>query len=129
MKFWNFRRSSGTYECEQQREQQRQSIKDVAALLDEHKPGWYENVTRPLDMMDIHRCLLGQVFREEANLVGTSGYNIGLQVVHALGNRAYAAGIFSSPTVASLWREEIARRYRQKQQPLEQPIEKELIHA
>jgi len=38
------------------------AVSDAAAFLDEHVPGWEKRVTRPINMISPHTCILGQVF-------------------------------------------------------------------
>lgn len=59
-----------------------------AALLDEHKAHWWEDVdTSDLDMELYHKCVIGQVYRA----LGCSSYNRQLDELGSDGTVAWAS--------------------------------------
>ena len=89
----------------------------TAAFLDEHVPGWYERIIKPLKMKSVYDCLLGQVFaprrrrfgRKVELSLGTSGYTTGMRFLHDR-NWVEQPFVFSSPKAVPYWEREIARR-------------------
>lgn len=50
------------------------AVADGAAILDEYKPGWLDKInTSILDITDVDRCILGQVYGDDAG-DSASGY-------------------------------------------------------
>lgn len=79
------------------------AINAAGERLDEIKPGWFDlvNLSR-LDLNSSTRCVLGQVFREEANL---SGYKLS-GFTYATMRHNWGAGIIAfagTRTVERMW--------------------------
>jgi hypothetical protein len=51
-----------------------------AKLLDEKRPGWWERVTRKLELQQPCGCILGQVLDAEAIEIDRTGYGLGIRL-------------------------------------------------
>lgn len=91
-------------------ESHRKKVLDAAAVLDEHKPGWYYKVsTETLDMGSIDNCVLGQVFRPRLfPRWRSSGWGRGLDYLEGKGFLRTSA--FCSREDHKNWVNEIERR-------------------
>lgn len=80
-----------------------------ARLLDQRRPGWYNEVNLVmLDMTSPYQCVLGQVYRESRELrrgYFLNGFCEGLRQLQVRSARSY--GFYSG---ARAWRYEIKRR-------------------
>ena len=85
-------------------------IADSAAVLDEHKPGWYKKVDLDtLDMESPYSCVLGQVFRSRF-FRRDSGYIKGCAFLFSRGYHDQRA-TFCSSSDHKYWEYEIIRRH------------------
>lgn len=89
----------------------RKNTPKAAAVLDQIKPGW-ENLidTRSLSLASPTKCVLGQVFKEEADRLGGTGYMYGLVYYHELTSFINGTGVFAVPECKEFWIEEIEKR-------------------
>jgi len=94
------------------KDQRRQRVADAAAVLDEHKPGWYKKVsTETLDLHSHHNCVLGQVFRPRffAN-IRQSGYGRGYDFLSDKNSFHHPTAFCSNEPDRKFWIEEIEKR-------------------
>jgi hypothetical protein len=93
-------------------------VRDAAAVLDEHFPGWHKKVTQEIRMHSVHSCILGLVFSKQSRLPWrrdqhNCGYGRGYGALRArLGNEALSelAVAFATTEAKSHWETEIKRR-------------------
>lgn len=84
-------------------------VAEAASVLDEHWPDWHKRVTRPLDMDDVHDCVLGQVFDGPGYGLSNNGFANGLILLKDRGFMV-PPGVFSLPEAEPYWNREIGRR-------------------
>jgi hypothetical protein len=83
----------------------RRHVVYAAARLDELDPSWWTRVNRrTLDLTDVRRCLLAQVF---------GGYATGLRRLYPTGTLPPDARAFTGDVAETLWFDEVERRSRE----------------
>lgn len=86
-----------------------QAVRDAAAFLDEHWPGWHERVDlKILDIEDPCNCVLGQAWTSFGLAVFDLEEKLGGDLVEFFACRDTHAFFGSDPT--EHWRKEILRR-------------------
>lgn len=93
-------------------------VRDAAAVLDEHFPGWHKKITQEIRMHSVYGCILGQVFSKQSRLPWRRdqhhcGYGRGYAALRArLGNEALSDldVAFATTEAKPLWEAEIKRR-------------------
>lgn len=96
-------------------------VRDAAAVLDEHFPGWHKKITQEIRMQSVHGCVLGQVFSKQSRLPWRRdqhhcGYGRGYDALRTrLGDEALSDldVAFATTEAKPFWEAEIKRRTRQ----------------
>lgn len=97
----------------------RKAVTKAARTLDRLKPGWWKRhrfSLRKLNIMSCHNCVLGQVFRKEAEKRSPNGdgFTYALLAYCIDGPRLSAVvdgiAVFASGVAEVAWRELIVRR-------------------
>ena len=78
----------------------RQNVKEVALMMDKDVPGWAGFVTKPIQMLSIDNCPLGQVYGD---------WRVGLVRLGLYGTH-YTVPASYSANAKPYWEKEIARR-------------------
>ena len=80
------------------------NITQAARILDKACPKWWDKITRPLNMSDSYKCILGQVF---------GGYDIGFRILFGKAPSGINEGrddIFGINAPSTNWQDKIDER-------------------